>query len=410
MVEDITGSGGDDLIVGDGHDNRLLGVYGGDVLRGAGGNDELMGGPSGGGENVDRMDGGPGDDIINGGGFGCTEQSQNCKNDRDEADFSTSSVAITANLKNGTATGEGNDVLIKVEDLRGSAQNDLLTGDDGTNEITGSAGNDKLFGLGGEDELESSPGDDDFNGGEGIDVLQFITAATAATVDLGAGTSTGVGNDTILAIENVSGSIHDDSITGDDNANIVRGGIGDDAISGAAGDDEILGGAGSDDLAGDAGGDIIRSGSEPDVVSGGAGNDFFLNSATDTDDDDSFTGDAGDDTIDYSALSHAVKVDLTVGSAIADGTDQLATIEGVVGTNFADVMRGDGASNRFYGGMSVDQLFGVAGDDLLQGGKGSDALNGGDGNDSASFADSTTGVTADLQAGLAEGFGADTSL
>ncbi|MGI8521044.1 MAG: calcium-binding protein, partial [Actinomycetota bacterium] len=404
-IADITGSFADDLIVGAANTNSFRGFYGGDVLRGAGGKDKLWGGPSESDENVDRMDGGSGDDRISGAGFGCTKRS--CLNDRDEADFSTSSVAITANLKNGTATGDGNDVLVKIEDLRGSAQNDSLTGSDGTNEITGSAGNAKLFGLAGDDELESSPGDDDFDGGEGIDVLQFITAATPATVDLGAGTSTGVGNDTIVAIENVSGSIHNDSITGDDKVNILRGGIGNDAISGAAGDDEILGGSGNDDLAGDADNDVINSGTGPDNVSGGDGNDYFSSRSKDTDDDDSFTGDAGDDTIDYSVVRHAVTVDLTAGTALAYGTDQLATIEGVVGTNFADVLRGDGAANRFYGGQSVDQLFGLAGDDLLQGGKGSDALNGGDGNDAASFADSTTGVTADLQAGLAEGFGAD---
>ncbi|CAN5632380.1 hypothetical protein BH20ACT21_BH20ACT21_18940 [soil metagenome] len=404
-VEDITGSYADDLIVGDSHANRFRGFFGGDVLRGGGGKDKLWGGPSESEENVDRMDGGPGNDRISGAGFGCTKR--RCQNDRDEADFSTSSVAITANLKNGTATGDGNDVLVKIEDLRGSAHDDSLTGDDGINEITGSAGNDKLFGLGGEDELESSPGDDDFDGGEGIDVLQFITAPTPATVDLGAGTSTGVGNDTIVAIENVSGSIHADAITGDDNTNILRGGIGSDAISGAGGDDEVLGGAGDDDLAGDGGNDVINSGGGPDTVSGGDGDDYFTSRHSDADDDDSFAGGAGDDTIDYSVLSHAVTVDLTAGSAIAYGTDRLATIEGVVGTIFADVLRGDGAANRFYGGMSVDQLFGLAGDDLLQGGKGSDALNGGDGDDAASFADSTTGVTADLQAGLAEGFGAD---
>jgi Ca2+-binding RTX toxin-like protein len=404
-IEDITGSYQDDLIVGDAHSNRFRGFYGGDVLRGSGGKDTLWGGPSENDENVDRMDGGPGNDFISGGGFGCTKRS--CRNDRDEVDFSTSAVAITANLRKGRATGDGNDVLKKVEDIRGSAQDDVLTGNEGINEIAGSAGNDKIFGLGGEDELESSPGDDDFDGGEGIDVLQFNTAATPAIVDLGAGTSTGVGNDTIVAIENVAGSIHADTIIGDDEPNILRGGIGDDVISGAAGDDKILGGAGGDDLAGDGGGDIINSGSDADTAFGGDGNDFFTSRRNDTDDDDSFTGDAGDDTIDYSVLRHAVTVDLTAGSAIAYGTDQLATIEGVMGTSFTDVLRGDGVANRFYGGQSVDQLYGLAGDDLLQGGRGSDALNGGDGNDAASFADSSTGVTADLQAGLAEGFGAD---
>lgn len=83
-----------------------------------------------GGPHPDRMNGGPGDDDISGGGFGCLRRLNDvCGNDRygDEADFSTSTIAISANLENGTATGDGNDVLVGIENLTGSVQDDSLT-------------------------------------------------------------------------------------------------------------------------------------------------------------------------------------------------------------------------------------------------------------------------------------------
>jgi Ca2+-binding RTX toxin-like protein len=72
--------------------------------------------------------------------------------------------------------------------------------------------------------------------------------------------------------------------------------------------------------------------------------------------------------------------------AIAD----LAAVENLTGTAYADKLFGDAGSNRLYGGdgddvlnggEGDDVLNGGAGDDILYGGRGIDRLTGGDGND-----------------------------
>jgi Ca2+-binding RTX toxin-like protein len=66
-IENLTGGGFDDTLVGDDNDdlvNVLIGLAGGDVLVGFGGNDHLVGGPG-----DDRLLGGDGEDILRG-GFG----------------------------------------------------------------------------------------------------------------------------------------------------------------------------------------------------------------------------------------------------------------------------------------------------------------------------------------------------
>ena len=65
------------------------------------------------------------------------------------------------------------------------------------------------------------------------------------------------GTDTLSYIENVVGSAHDDTITGDDLRNRIEGGTGADTIDGGADDDEIEGGAGGDTMDGGTGTDIL---------------------------------------------------------------------------------------------------------------------------------------------------------
>jgi hypothetical protein len=58
-IEGLNGGPGDDLLVGDGDPNRLIGYAGQDVLRGGGGDDELLGWGDG-----DELDGGAGADRV----------------------------------------------------------------------------------------------------------------------------------------------------------------------------------------------------------------------------------------------------------------------------------------------------------------------------------------------------------
>ena len=138
--------------------------------------------------------------------------------------------------------GEGTDTLTGIEDLEGSRFDDTLTGDANWNFFYPLGGNDIVNGAG--------------------------TAATWSTsstrlvvwVDLTAGTATGEGTDTLTGIGQVFGSRHDDTITGDANANSLYGGPGNDTISGASGDDTLDGADGTDTLDGGIGTDTCTTG------------------------------------------------------------------------------------------------------------------------------------------------------
>ena len=73
--------------------------------------------------------------------------------------------------------------------------------------------------------------------------------------DLQAGFSEGTGNDVLIALENIIGSLYDDDLRGDGQANRISGGVGDDVIDLRAGNDQADGGEGTDTADGGAGTD-----------------------------------------------------------------------------------------------------------------------------------------------------------
>jgi Ca2+-binding RTX toxin-like protein len=103
------------------------------------------------------------------------------------------------------------------------------------------------------------------------------------------------------------------------------------------------------------------------------GNDVLLSGPT----AETFDGKGGIDTIDYSAVTKAVKVDLSKGTASGGGgNDKLSHIENITGSNFNDQLSGDGNDNLIDGGLGKDTLKGAAGNDTLNGGDGNDVLQG----------------------------------
>jgi Ca2+-binding RTX toxin-like protein len=82
--------------------------------------------------------------------------------------------------------------------------------DDGRAGVTfyGRGGNDELLGSSGDDVLEGGAGNDTLDGGAGNDTASYAHASTGVTVDLGtaAPQDTGEGIDTLVSIENVTGS------------------------------------------------------------------------------------------------------------------------------------------------------------------------------------------------------------
>jgi Ca2+-binding RTX toxin-like protein len=139
-----------------------------------------------------------------------------------------------------------------------------------------------------------------------------------------------------------------------------------------------------------AGNDVFdsRDGKVVGVVDGGAGNDILLLGAGDDTliggpGDDQLSGGDGFDVASYSGAGAGVTASLlnpqnNLGDAAGD---TYQSIEGLIGSGFADRLFGDGSANTINGGFGNDVLFGDAGDDTLDGGNGADFMNGGLGND-----------------------------
>ena len=352
-IENLVGSRFGDVLVGDGAANALSGGAGDDRLVGKGG--------------ADRLDGGVGSDA---------------------ADFSGSAGAVTADLTAGTASGGA--VLVAIEDLIGSAFDDVLNGDAGNNRLTGGVGADLL------------------NGRDGFDTVDYSGSATAVQVDLAFSVQAGTGEaagDRLTGIEAIAGSAFADTLAGTAAGEALYGGGGADRLDGRDGNDLLEGGGGADTLIGGDGLDAVDySGNamaisinlQTGTSSGGdaEGDRFdgvehftgsrFADTLIGDDGDQILVGGAGNDRIDgaggfdtavYSGSGTGVKVNLATG-AVSGGDaqgDSLSGIEAVVGSGFADTLTGDANGNRLDGGDGNDAIDGGAGADVMIGGSGNDS-------------------------------------
>ncbi len=120
------------------------------------------------------------------------------------------------------------------------------------------------------------------------------------------------------------------------------------------------------------------------------------------DDGDTYDGGNGVDTLDFSAVSGSVEIDLNDGTT-RFGSDTIKNIENLIGGSKGDELAGNDEANelrgnggdddldgekgndRLFGGDGKDELDGGKGDDVLVGGKGKDTLTGGDGIDKFVF-------------------------
>jgi len=390
----------------------LLGGAGGDDLQG-----DALSNTVNGGDGADLIDGGsaPGGtadvtDTLIGGGSG------------DTATYQRRTTGTTASLAAGTGGQTGSaeaDAFDAIENLTGGAAVDLLTGDGNDNSLGGGAGSDELRGGGGndtlsggddDDELRGETGNDALNGGAGAhDVATYVERGAGAPVTVTVDATGGevAESDTLSAVEDVTGGDGADTLIGSSGANTLRGGNGTDTISGAAGadiihgndgnDGALSGGAGNDEVYGDGGDDgNVAGGADYDLVDGGSG--------TNTLDGGASTG--GADRVDYGNRTGVVIVDLTTGSATADGaSDTITGVENAFGGPMGDTLTGSATANT---------LDGRGGNDTLEGRLGDDVLTGDSGTDRVSYADRTApadAVTVDLGAGtggLTAGGEADT--
>ena len=269
--EIFRGFDGNDTLVGNGGRDFLFGGAGDDTLLGGTGSDFLEGGAG-----ADRLDGGAGIDSVN---------------------YHGSAAAVTVDLGTRRTSGgdaEG-DVLVDIENVRGSHNDDVLIGDDGDNFLCGLGGDDLMLGGAGDDILRGAENADRLDGGAGTDTSTYWSSDAGVTVDLAAGTGRGghAEGDTLVSIEIVQGSRYaddlgaatggstlygyggDDTLTGREGADVLTAGIGDDTLAGGDGADQLFGDDGDDLLDGGAGDDLLTAGAGDDAVAGGAGADSF---------------------------------------------------------------------------------------------------------------------------------------
>ena len=279
-----------------------------------------------------NFDGG-GNDVLDGGAGS------------DTADYSDAPSGVRVFLfdTNGQDTlGAGFDTHIDIENLIGSAFDDILRGDIGDNV------------------LEGGDGDDELNGGvnsSGGDTADYSSASSGVRVllsDTNGQNTLGAGRDTLIGIENLIGSDHDDSLYGDGGDNLLEGGDG---------ADRIVAGDGNDTLRGGAGNDILKGRGGDDMLFGDAGDDILF-------------ADAGVD-----ALFGGADNDLLYGGSSNDELNGNIGNDRLRGNLNNDILNGGHGDDLLFGGGQNDTLNGGLGDDNLRGENGNDILDGGSGDD-----------------------------
>lgn len=175
VIENAFGGYGNDWLVGNEFNNYLAGAFGNDTLSGAAGNDWIFGGDGNdtitGGKGNDTLSGdngndtfvnkdGDGNDTINGGqGYNWLQYS------------GTSGATVDLSNAGAQNTGYGTDTIQNIGHVIGSAQGDVITGDDLFNYLIGNAGNDVLDGGIKDDVLRGGAGNDTVIGSRGWDKL-----------------------------------------------------------------------------------------------------------------------------------------------------------------------------------------------------------------------------------------------
>jgi Ca2+-binding RTX toxin-like protein len=367
----LAGDAGNDLLDGGLGDDTILGGDGNDILEGAQGNDTMIGGAGNDilawddGDGSDRMSGGAGYDTVEFNGAVVGGDKLVLKQQGNLAIFDrVNLVPIKLTVDSAerfVVEGLGGNDQLTVGDLSntsvqavkfsGGAGNDTLDGSDtktrlfadggvGNDQLTGGSAKDVLYGNAGNDDIEGEKGDDTMIGGAGEDTLGW---------DDGDGSDRISGNAGYDTVE-VDGSV----LKGDEFILKQQGNL-------AIFDRVNLGPF-----------KLTVDSSEKFDVEGLGGNDKFTvvgnlpNTGVQA---VSFSGGAGNDTLDGSGTSARLLADGGIGN------------DTLIGGSAKDYLYGNAGNDLLDGGLNDDTLVGGTGNDLLEGAKGDDTMFGNTGND-----------------------------
>jgi hypothetical protein len=182
-IEVVVGGSQSDSLTGNELANNLYGGAGNDTLIGGGGHDTLIGDVG-----DDSISGGTGNDAIVGGAdndtyhfdadFPLGRDTVADTSGKDVIDFSpTTSLGVSLDLARSTMQVLNANLSLRIqagtvlETVLGTAQNDVISGNDADNILVGNAGNDLLSGGLGRDILIGGLGADTLVGGSGDDLL-----------------------------------------------------------------------------------------------------------------------------------------------------------------------------------------------------------------------------------------------
>jgi Ca2+-binding RTX toxin-like protein len=282
---------------------------------------------------------------------------------------------------------------------------------------------------------------DNINGLGGIDTVSYALATSAVNVSLyiaGPQNTGGSGIDTLISIENLTGSNFNDTLQGDAFNNVLDGGLGNDYVSyssahgsvtidlggfatGAAGFDTLIS---IENAIGSSFADTIIGNGINNVIAAGGGNDYIVASLG----SDVIDGGSGTDTVSYTTLTSPISLGaFGVVTKSAGVTDQLIGVETIIATgstqdtinlslatapaavsttvNLAGALNnvqvnlsggapainltalqfenviGSGVADTITGNNLANNLSGNGGNDIIAGGFGNDTIAGGLGND-----------------------------
>ena len=339
-------------LVGGANGDLMIGSSGDNTMIGGGGDDTILAGAG-----YDEMSGGDGIDTLS---------------------YERSATGVSVYLFDGDVYGGATgDVFNGFENLRGSSQNDWLSGDDDANMIEGWGGSDTIMALGGDDRI----------------VLRGA--------EFGLGLVDGGGGRDILTLEGgLTYAFAAGSITNVEQVNVGDGSVADfsalDATPGMFRSASVA--EGGSDITTTAFGEAIRLGQGHDTLDAGAGADQIYVYA-----DGSSTIDGGDGSdrlyiqsgsynFNDETLKNVEFITVRGGANVDIGG--MSTAMNIISTSSLD-----SGGSFLWGGAGNDVIRLGAGEDQVSGGFGDDRLFGGAGSDTFNYSFIGFGrdqVTADL--------------